>query len=465
VGVRTILFLLCGLLVACPTEDGDDDSFDPILAPGCGNGVVEGIEECDDGDANSDEAPDACRADCRLPRCGDAVTDADEDCDDGDRFGGDGCSPTCGEEAGPFEQEPNDVTVDATDYADGILGGLPKGDLDCFAVSAPENSWLTADVSHPDGDCPEDTSLLLFDPSSVLRATSFPAQGAGCSPLRAEDHAGARYMQEGTWAVCVRGLFGRSVSVYSLQVGVFDDSCAQDFPADSDLDGDGEADPCDEDDDGDGVPDVLDNCPRVPNGPSTGSLPLHPEGYLQVWLTAGEFTGTQTTEQCRPSEDELLGDDGGASPELGDVVSGLPWRATFSDGPLLDFLDQYGGPTPREVYAVAYVQSAGERALTLAVGPDDGARVWLNGDEVLDIPLCQGVVIDRHTAEVTLLPGWNRLTLKVRDHGGQWGSYVRFLDAGVPVNDLQLSFRPAPWSDDQTDSDGDGLGDVCDPTP
>ena len=60
--------------------------------------------------------------------------------------------------------------------------------------------------------------------------------------------------------------------------------------------------------DGDGVPDVLDNCPRVPNGPSTGSLPLHPEGYLQAWLTAGEFTGTQTTEQCRPSEDELLGD-------------------------------------------------------------------------------------------------------------------------------------------------------------
>lgn len=52
-------------------------------------------EECDDGGANSDTAPDACRTDCRLPSCGDGVTDTGEDCDDGNFVDGDGCDPDC----------------------------------------------------------------------------------------------------------------------------------------------------------------------------------------------------------------------------------------------------------------------------------------------------------------------------------------------------------------------------------
>ena len=53
----------------------------------CGNGAVEGAEECDDGDHNSDTLPDACRMDCRLPRCGDGVVDSGESCDLGSENG------------------------------------------------------------------------------------------------------------------------------------------------------------------------------------------------------------------------------------------------------------------------------------------------------------------------------------------------------------------------------------------
>lgn len=49
----------------------------------CGNGTVEAGEECDDGAANSDADPDACRLNCRLPRCGDGVLDSDEACEPG----------------------------------------------------------------------------------------------------------------------------------------------------------------------------------------------------------------------------------------------------------------------------------------------------------------------------------------------------------------------------------------------
>ncbi|HEY0840561.1 MAG TPA: DUF4215 domain-containing protein [Vulgatibacter sp.] len=50
----------------------------------CGDGHVDPWEECDDGEANSDVTPDACRTDCRTAWCGDGVVDDDEDCDDGD---------------------------------------------------------------------------------------------------------------------------------------------------------------------------------------------------------------------------------------------------------------------------------------------------------------------------------------------------------------------------------------------
>ncbi|MFC1754534.1 DUF4215 domain-containing protein [Thermoproteota archaeon] len=53
------------------------------LAITCGNGIVEGIEECDDGDQSSDTEADACRTDCTLAICGDGIRDSNEECDEG----------------------------------------------------------------------------------------------------------------------------------------------------------------------------------------------------------------------------------------------------------------------------------------------------------------------------------------------------------------------------------------------
>ncbi len=67
----------------------------------CGNGVLyERCEECDDGGANSDVAPDACRTTCLFPRCTDTVTDSGEECDDGNIETCDGCTPVCTVESG-----------------------------------------------------------------------------------------------------------------------------------------------------------------------------------------------------------------------------------------------------------------------------------------------------------------------------------------------------------------------------
>jgi cysteine-rich repeat protein len=64
----------------------------------CGDGFVHaGVEECDDGTANSDTTPDACRTTCLSAHCGDTVTDTGEECDDGNTTAGDGCENDCTE--------------------------------------------------------------------------------------------------------------------------------------------------------------------------------------------------------------------------------------------------------------------------------------------------------------------------------------------------------------------------------
>ncbi len=59
------------------------------VASGCGNGVIDPGELCDDGNATGG---DGCPADCsKLEQCGDAVLDVGEGCDDGNANPADGC--------------------------------------------------------------------------------------------------------------------------------------------------------------------------------------------------------------------------------------------------------------------------------------------------------------------------------------------------------------------------------------
>jgi cysteine-rich repeat protein len=77
--------------------DGDGCSADCLSDESCGNGVVDVVrgEECDDASENSDMTPDACRSDCTAAGCGDGVIDSNEVCDDGNTSDGDGCRGDC----------------------------------------------------------------------------------------------------------------------------------------------------------------------------------------------------------------------------------------------------------------------------------------------------------------------------------------------------------------------------------
>ncbi len=62
-------------------------------SPNCGDGNLDIGEGCDDGPANSDTLPDACRTDCSAAHCGDGVTDTGETCDASGNSAG--CDANC----------------------------------------------------------------------------------------------------------------------------------------------------------------------------------------------------------------------------------------------------------------------------------------------------------------------------------------------------------------------------------
>ena len=455
------------LLAACNASDPNDT----WVPPGCGDGVVDSVEACDDGSENSDSEPDACRTDCSLPTCGDGVVDTQESCEDGNEWGADGCSPTCQAESFPAETEPNDLDL-PQEWTQSVIGTLDSPqDRDCFTVSLPEAGYIQAEVSGPSGTCPDPLLLELFDPAQGLIATGSPNEAKGCSPIDPTVEPGARFVDAGTWTVCARPFAEDGiVHSYTLDILVGTDSCELELeqPADADPDGDGKVGDCDDDDDGDGYADVDDNCPDVPNGGAAAPLAPNTNGLLADWLVLGPLGLGSSPQDCLPTESALSPSDAESEPVLGLAELGEIWRVRSGDE-RLDYTTDLGSipDPPREAYSVLWLRSDSEQELTLAVGADDGAYVWLNGEEVMAVDSCQGTNLDQFQEPVTLQAGWNRLTTKVYDQGGGWGLYARFLDAdGNPVTDLEISLQAnTSWAPDQTDTDGDGLGDVCDPTP
>ena len=98
----------------------------------CGNGFVEGSEECDDGNLSN---LDGCSEDClnETPgTCGNGVVESGEKCDDGNLEAGDGCDDSCMFEYGDYlDFEGPDYTGDSlliinvSPYSDNMAGTGP----------------------------------------------------------------------------------------------------------------------------------------------------------------------------------------------------------------------------------------------------------------------------------------------------------------------------------------------------
>src|SRR5690606_36458784 len=81
-------------------------------------------------------------------------------------------------------------------------------------------------------------------------------------------------------------------------------------------------------------------------------------------------------------------------------------------------------------YAYTEFEADAAQAAIMALGTDDGCRVWLNGEQIFDYPSGRGLVLDNDLVPVLLREGTNRLLIKVEDQFDGWGLACRFLPIG-----------------------------------
>jgi len=175
--------------------------------------------------------------------------------------------------------------------------------------------------------------------------------------------------------------------------------------------------------------------------------------FMKTWFIAGPIP--VSTNSSKPDEaqqqkafkEDLL--------DPLNIVTGKPltsvkvnqkpvqWKLISSadDAVLLDTV--FGKTNNDFVYAYALAELKADQAGTmmLAVGSDDGVKVWLNGKLVHENWVPRGINKDEDLVPLHLVKGSNQVLLKVQDMEGGWGFMVRLLDKAALSDQLAVSVQ------------------------
>jgi cysteine-rich repeat protein len=156
------------------------------LLVACGDGILEGIEQCDDGNTLSG---DGCSSTCQTEacagsssgcistaQCGNGKVEPSETCDDGNTLSGDGCSSTCQTEAGWYCPTPGQPCIQQL-CGDGIVEANEQCDLG--AQNGVSGSSCTANCQLP-GSCGD--GLVQAPEQCDYGTADNDGSYGGCSP-------------------------------------------------------------------------------------------------------------------------------------------------------------------------------------------------------------------------------------------------------------------------------------------
>ena len=171
------------------------------------------------------------------------------------------------------------------------------------------------------------------------------------------------------------------------------------------------------------------------------------QGFIRNWLIVAPYTydgesgAVELDREFLPGEAQLR-------PKAGDKarvgVRERTWTPHETADYFIDFYESFGqnGGEYAVGYAVAYLTADEDMSVTLAMGSNDQAKVWLNGQEVVKATEGRGLAMDSDKSEVRLVRGQNILIFKVVNETNNWQGCVRFLNGAVPVRNLRISLTP-----------------------
>ena len=160
---------------------------------------------------------------------------------------------------------------------------------------------------------------------------------------------------------------------------------------------------------------------------------LKPTGpFADQWLVTGPFDNWASTkfDTVYPPEIEHRSggvDRSGAYPAMGGGEARWTTAAADSNG-FVDLREAVGPGMHRTAYAVTSVYSPRARKALFSLGSDDGARVWLNGEEIWANDAHRGWEDDQDRFTGELREGWNEVLLKITQGIAGWGFSLRLTD-------------------------------------
>jgi len=146
-------------------------------------------------------------------------------------------------------------------------------------------------------------------------------------------------------------------------------------------------------------------------------------GFVNEWQLVGPFPwsadGFKTTNIGEPDVDLST------SYKVKDKE--LSWRACTIPSPLtgVNLIDQLGQASGACGYGFATVTLAEDADAVIRCGSDDGIKIWVNGQSILERDVDRGMAIDQDLARVKLKQGENKILVRVNQGGGGWMFVLR----------------------------------------
>ena len=200
---------------------------------------------------------------------------------------------------------------------------------------------------------------------------------------------------------------------------------------------------------------LLAGCQTMNSGP--GAVDSTPQGqFVRSWLVCGPFPnpphqGAKTydhTPPCPGFAVDYLTEHGGETnivpyasmshrtPDGGEVT----WFAHSPEKNIVDLSELFKDQPTVNVLAYAFgnIKASRDGDCLLALGSDDGIRVWVNGELVHDILASRGTREDNDVVAVSLKKGNNRVMVKVEQGDGGWGFVLRSLNPNEVLSEFAL---------------------------
>jgi len=149
-----------------------------------------------------------------------------------------------------------------------------------------------------------------------------------------------------------------------------------------------------------------------PHSPAGSEQPLHREGFYRDFFAS-------------------VGGEAHATPRIGTTIpfrAGIFFTSVVSHTHYVDFNKIYALADNAVAYAFTWLEVPVATTVFLHVGSDDGIRVWLDGEKIIDSYNERGWVPDEDRIQVTLTEGRHALLIKCDDLYGAWRFSLRFTD-------------------------------------